>query len=104
MKQAEDLIGIDGTQGKIVIGVTAIVEVETSEHFFTLQPCQDLFDILCLIVMAGIDQNESLWAGGAREQQRHAPVGDVCMVEGGLKWLVLDQHALPGCQRCVGSG
>src|SRR5580658_9454123 len=48
--------------------------------------------------MSGIDQDLRLRARGARQQKRHAPVGDVGVVEGRLKWLVLHQKPLFGRQ------
>ena len=58
------------------------------------QPGHDLLDVLGLIVMAGIDQHVGLRTGGARQQERHAPVGNVGVIESRLERLVLDQHAL----------
>ena len=52
--------------------------------------------------MAGIHQNFSFWAGGAREQQSHAPVCDIGMIKGGFEGLVLDEHALFGRQLAMG--
>src|ERR1700728_1046604 len=46
-------------------------------------------------MMPGVNQDFCLRAGGAREKQRHAPIGDVGMVESGLERLVLEQKALP---------
>src|SRR5580700_2457906 len=45
-------------------------------------------------MMAGVDQNLRLRAGGAGERRGHAPIGNVSVIEGGLERLVLDQHAL----------
>ena len=60
------------------------------------QPGHDLLDVLGLIVMAGIDQDVSLRARRARQQESHAPVGDVSVIKSGLERLVLDQQALLG--------
>ena len=51
--------------------------------------------------MPGIDQHARLRPGGASQQQRHAPVGDIGMVERRLEGLVLDQQALVGTQRVM---
>ena len=94
VEDAEDLVGIDGAQRQIVVGVAAVVEVEAAEHVEIEQPGHDLLDVLRLVVMAGIHQHLGLRAGGLREQQRHAPVGDIGVIEGRLEGLVLHQHAL----------
>src|SRR5580704_1422716 len=44
--------------------------------------------------MSGIDQNFCLRAGGARKKQRHAPIGDVGMVESRFERLVLNKKSL----------
>src|SRR5579862_106120 len=102
VKNAEDLVGIDGAQREVVIGVAAVVEVEAAQHVFGEQPGHDLFDVLGLIMMAGIDQDFGLRAGIARHEQRHAPIGDVGVIEGGFERLVLDQEALVGLEMAVG--
>ena len=58
------------------------------------QPRDDLLDVLPLVVMARVDEHVGLRPGVAREQQRHAPVGDVGVVEGRLERLVLDEQPL----------
>ena len=94
MEDAEDLVGIDGAQRQIVVGVSAVVEMEAADHFVMQQPGHDLLDVLGLIVMAGIHQNVSLRTRRARQQESHAPVGNVGVIKGGLERLVLDQQAL----------
>src|SRR5215469_4502107 len=51
--------------------------------------------------MASIDENTGLRTGGFGEQQRHAPVGDVGVVEGGFERLVFEQQALARLERRV---
>ena len=41
-------------------------------------------------------------SGGLRERERHAPIGDVGVVEGRLEGLVLHHHALALGERGVG--
>ena len=84
--------------GQIVIGIAAIVKMKSSQHVFRQEPCHDLLDILRCVVMSGIDQDSRLRAGSARQKQRHAPIGDVGVVESGLERLVLNQKSLPGGQ------
>src|SRR6266567_1811157 len=48
--------------------------------------------------MSGIDQDSRLWACGAREKNRHTPIGNIGVVKGGLERFVLNQKALPGRQ------
>ena len=48
VKDTEDLVGIDRSQGKVVVGVAAVVEVESAEQIKMKQPCDDLLDILPL--------------------------------------------------------
>ena len=76
----------------------AIVEVESANHFVMQQPGHDLLDILRLIVMTGIHQHISLRTGIARQQERHAPVGDVSVIKGRLERFVLDQQSLLGIE------
>ena len=57
VKNAEHLVRVDRAQGQIVIGVAAVVEVESAEQIFGKQPCDDLFDVLRRIMMAGVDQD-----------------------------------------------
>src|SRR5665811_935448 len=52
-------------------------------------------------MMSSVDQDFRLRAGGAREKQRHAPIGDVGVVKGGFEWFVLDQKPLCGRQRLM---
>ncbi len=99
VKDAEGLIWVDGTERQIVVGVAAVVEVQAAEHFLMLQPSENLLNVLRLIMVAGIDQHEGLRAGSAGEQQGHAPVGDVGVIEGRLEWFVFDQHALARSER-----
>ena len=45
----------------------AVVEMETADHPVMQQPGHDLLDVLGLIMMAGIDQDVSLWTRRARQ-------------------------------------
>ena len=101
VEDAKHLIRIDGPEGQIVVGIAAIVKVKAAQHVFRQQPGNDLLDVLRRIVMSGVDQDFRLRAGGAREKQRHAPIGDIGVVKGGLKRLVLDQKSLSGRQRLM---
>src|ERR1035438_6873986 len=101
VEDAEDLVRIDGSQREIVVGVAAVVEMESAQHVFREQPRHDLLDVLRLIMMPGIHQHLGLRAGVARHQQRHAPIRDVGVIEGRLERLVLDQQALVRLQIAV---
>jgi hypothetical protein len=46
MEDAKDLVGIDGAEGEVVVGIAAIVEVEAAEEAGVEQPGDDLLDIL----------------------------------------------------------
>jgi hypothetical protein len=46
MEDAEDLVGVNGAQGQVVVGVAAVVEVESAEQAGVQQPRDDLLDIL----------------------------------------------------------
>ncbi len=98
MEDAEDLVGIDGAEGKVVVGVAAVVEVEAAEKAGVEEPGDDLLDVLRGIMMAGIDQNAGLGTGDAGEVGGHAPVGDIGVIEGGLEGLVFDEQALIGSE------
>ena len=96
VEDAENLIGIDGAEREVVIGVAAIVEMEAADHFLMKKPGDDLLDILRLVVMARVDEHQSLRAGMFREEQRHSPVCDIRVIEGGFEGLVFDEQALAG--------
>ena len=100
VEDAEDLVRIDRAERQVVVGVAAVVEVEAAEHVLVEQPRDDLLDVLRLD-SGGRCRPAPCACGPAalRQQQRHAPVGDVGVIEGGLERLVLDQHALIGAER-----
>ena len=68
--------------------------MESAEHIFREQPGHDLLDVLCSVVVSGVDQHFRLRTGGTREEQRHAPIGDIGMIKGRLERLVFDKHPL----------
>ena len=80
---------------QIVVRIAAVVEVESAEHVLVEQPRDDLLDVLGLIMMAGVDQHLGLRSGRLRQQQGHAPVGDIGMIERRLERLVFDEHRHP---------
>ena len=94
VEDAEDLIRIDRPERQVIVGIAAIVEVEAAQHPLGEQPGHDLLDVLRQVVMPGVHQHPGLRAGGAGEQQRHAPVGDVGVIERRLERLVFDEHPL----------
>ena len=73
VEDAENLVGIDGAQSQIVVGVPAIVEMESADHLVMQQPGHDLLDVLRLIVMAGIHQNVGLRTGSRAPAGRAMP-------------------------------
>src|SRR5580658_10526527 len=99
MKDAEDLVGIDGAQGQVVVRVAAIVEVESAQQVCVQQPGDNLFNVLRGVVVAGVDQDAGLRSGCARQMGGHAPVGNIGVIESRLKGLVFDQQALVRSQR-----
>ena len=93
-ENAENLIRIDRATGRVVGGVAPVVEVKTAEHVLVEEPREDLFDILGVVMRAGIDEHLRARAGPSREEKPHAPVGDVGSVERVLERFVFDQHRL----------
>ena len=96
VENAKDLIRINGAERQVVVRVTAVVEVETTQHVLAQQPRHNLFDILSLVMVPRIHQHLRLWPGVARENQRHAPIAQVRVVEIRLERLVFHQHPLLG--------
>ena len=70
VEDAEDLVGIDRSQGEIVVGITAVIEVEAAHHVVVQKPGDDLLDVLRLVVMAGIDEDNA--CGPALRASRNA--------------------------------
>ena len=73
MEDAEDLVGVDGAEGEVVVGVAAVVEVESAEQVGVKEPGDDLFDVLREVVMAGVDEDKGLGAGLAAQVGRPCP-------------------------------
>ena len=94
MKDPKHLIRIDRAEGKVIVGIAAIVEMKSAKHLLREQPGHDLLDILPLIVMPRIDQHLGLRSGGLRQVQGHAPVGNVSVIEGRFERLVFDEQSL----------
>src|SRR5262249_25793509 len=94
VENAKHLVGINRSQGKVVIGIATVIEMESAQHVFGKQPCNNLLDIFGKIMMSGIDQYSCLRSGRPRQQQRHAPVRDVSMIESGLEGFVLHEKPL----------
>src|SRR6266487_3689517 len=46
MENSKHLVGIDGTDRKVIVGITAVVEMKSSEHLFREQPSHNLLNIL----------------------------------------------------------
>ncbi len=63
MEDAEDLVGVNGAEGEIVVGIASIVEVEAAQHAGVQQPRYNLLDVLRGVVMTGVDQHARLRAG-----------------------------------------
>ena len=57
MENSKHLVGINRSKRQVVICIPAIVEMKTAQHLFREQPCDDLLDILSLIVMTSINQH-----------------------------------------------
>ncbi len=94
MEDPENLVRVDRAHRQVVVGIAAIVEVESAQHLFVEQPRHDLLDVLRQVVVAGIDQHLGLRPGLARQQQRPSPVRHIGVVERGLERLVFHQHPL----------
>ena len=101
VENAEHLVRIDRTQRQVVVGIAPVVEMESAEHLFGEQPRHDLLDVLRQVMMAGVDEHAGVGPGGAGEQQRHAPVADVGVVERGLERLVLHEQSLTWRERAM---
>src|SRR5215472_15293153 len=96
VENAKNLVGINRSQGKVVIGIATVVEMESAQHVLGKQPGNNLLDILAKIMMSGIDQYSRLRSGRSCQQERHAPVGDVSVIESRLEGFVLHQKPLLG--------
>src|SRR5256884_534692 len=94
VKDAEYLIGIDGTKSEVIVGIATVVEMKPAYHLVMEQPGDDLLDVLCLVVMSRIHQHIGLRTGSLGQQQGHAPVRDVSVIERRLEGLVFDQKPL----------
>ena len=101
VEDAEDLVGIDRSQGQVVIRVAPVIEVEAAQHLCPQQPGNYLLDVLRLVMMPGIDQHECLRARCLGQQQRHSPVSDIGVVEEGLEGFVLNQQSLGWAKRSM---
>src|ERR1700733_12216670 len=77
VEDAEHLIRINGSEGKIVVGVLAVVEVEPAERSKMQQPRHDLLDVCSLVVVPSIHKHLGFGTGAAGQLQSHAPVRDV---------------------------
>src|SRR5947199_10151647 len=91
MKDTKYLIGIDGTKSEVIVGIATVVEMKPAYHLVMEQPGDDLLDVLCLVVMSRIHQHIGLRTGSLGQQQGHAPVRDVSVIERRLEGLVFDQ-------------
>src|SRR5579872_6831494 len=101
MEDAEDLVGIDRAERQVIIGVTAVVEVEAAQLLLPQQPRNNLLDVLTRVVMPRIHQDNCLLAHMPAHGQRHAPVRQIRVVEGRFERLILQQHALVLAQTCM---
>jgi 4-amino-4-deoxy-L-arabinose transferase-like glycosyltransferase len=97
----EDGIGVDAADREVVVGVLAVVEVESAEHALVEEEGHDVLDIGPGQMVAGVDQHLRPGARLLGESVRHSPVGDVGMVEGRLEGLVFDEHRHLGRHRIV---
>ena len=97
----EQLERIDGADDQVVVGVLAVVEVETTEAILRGQQRDDLLDVDALRVMPHVDEHARSLAEPPADEQRRAPVGEVRRVERRLEELVLDEVLLLGGQRGV---
>ncbi len=98
VEDAEHLIGIDGSHGEIVVGVAPVVEVEAAEHVRDRAATPQ--SARCSAPGNDGRYPPAPWRWGRQlcaEQQRHAPVGDIGVIERGLEGFVLHQHALIAC-------
>src|SRR5438552_14831789 len=98
VKDAEYLIGIDGTKCEVVVGIATVIEMKSANHYLMEQPGNDLLNVLGLIVMPGIHEHIRLRTGGPGQEQGHAPISDIRVIERRLKGFVFDQQPLTGPQ------
>ena len=89
VKNPEHLVRIDRTESQIIIGIAPIVEVKSAKHVLRKQPCHNLFNVLRLKMMTGINQDLGLRPGKLREVHGHSPVRNISVVERRLEGLVL---------------
>src|SRR5665213_2188105 len=77
VEYAEDLVGVNRSQSKVIVSIAAVIEVKTAEHCFCQQPCHNLLDILALIMVACINQHSRLFSCMARQRHGHSPISNV---------------------------
>lgn len=100
-ENAENAIGIDRAGREVIVGVMSIVEVESAERTFIGEERDDVLDILPRQMMPRINEHFRLRTRVTRERRRHAPISDICVVEGWLERLVFHEHAHRRIERIV---
>ena len=80
---------------QVVVGVLAVVEVESAQKPFGEKQRDDLLDVRPLRMVAGVDQHLRLRAETAADDRGRPPVGEIGAVEAGLEELVLDEKRIP---------
>src|SRR5271169_6821743 len=101
VEDPEYLIRVDGAEGQVVICIAAVVKMKPAKHVIAQKPSHDLLNILPLVMMTGIHQNPGLRPRLFREQQGHAPVGDIRVIKRRFKRFVFDEHSLMGSELLV---
>src|SRR4051794_29972824 len=73
--------------------------MKASDDFVMEQPGDDLFDVLCLIVMPCVHEHICLGTCSFGQEQCHAPISDVRVIEGRLEGFVFDEQSLARMER-----
>jgi len=63
VKDSKDLVGIDGAEGEVVVGIAAVVEMESAKQAGVKKPCDDLLDVLRGVVVASVHEDAGLRTG-----------------------------------------
>ena len=71
----EELVGVDRTDGEVVVAVLRVVEVEAAEPADHRQPADDLLDVRVRQMVAEVDEAGGAVPGALGEEQRRTPVG-----------------------------
>src|SRR6185312_11748125 len=91
IKDAEEFERVLRANDQIIIGISAIVEMEATQPIFVEQLRNNLRDVCSLWMVAGIHQHLSLWTKFLGHQEGRPPIREVGRIKRRLEELILDQ-------------